>query len=254
MKIDHVLFVGTFKNVIKSYSKKFSIIYLGNEFCQNLIPPEEDIKKTIDFCERKNLGFVLVTPLLLEEGRTTLSEKMKRLPPGTEVVFNDWGALNIIKTLGHVPVMGRTLLKVRRDPEIAIENAGESFYKDCNITDASFRFFLRGQNIERVEIDNIEQGYRLKQKEIKTSLYYPFVFIATGRRCIYRWVKEGKMFIDGCKIRYCAQNNLKANMNETNKEIYIKGNTHFYLNNKKPSEKNRSDYNVDRFVFCPDSV
>ena len=115
------------------------------------------------------------------------------LPDGTEVVFNDWGVLRIIRQ--QFPrlelVQGRLLTKLKRGPRIAnvldkLPAGALQHLKSTNLGVPVYQRFLREQNITRVELDNPIQGLDLggAPPDLKLSLYIPFAYVSTTRFCL----------------------------------------------------------------------
>ena len=100
-------------------SPNYHRVYVGSEFCERLIPAEKEVKTALKFCEKNGLGFTLVTPPLTYWGVARVKDILEILPEETEVVINDWGILKDVKRLKLTPVLGRLLVKYKRDPRIS---------------------------------------------------------------------------------------------------------------------------------------
>jgi len=59
--MERALFIAKAKN-LKYFNSHFNRLYFGNEFCQRLIPSEQDIEHVIDFVREHTIPFSLVTP------------------------------------------------------------------------------------------------------------------------------------------------------------------------------------------------
>lgn len=106
---------------------------------------------------------------------------------------------------------------------------------------------MEEKNIERAEIDNTIQGFRIKSK-MKLSLYYPWVYVSTTRLCLVNGIDDlsrKKISIGPCK-RECHKYTLINDSFPV--RMYLKGVTQFYHNDKRP----KGDY--DRIVWMPEMI
>jgi hypothetical protein len=111
-------------------------------------------------------------------------------------------------------------------------------------------------NVERLEISN--KGKEMKVildpdylGKIKVSLYYPFLYLTTGRRCMHGFshftAKEG--FIpDKCGIKCGKAYHIIKNKG-IEKDILMIGNCHFITEDELPAQENL--LGVDRLVYMP---
>lgn len=233
--------------------KGFSRIYFGDEFCEELIPAEKELKEILDFCSKNKLGFTLVTPFLTDRGIGKIKKLVEFLPENTEVVVNDFGLFNFLRKKKLKISLGRLLVKQKRDPRTIwlknlIPGKGYKYFKSSNVNSAVIQEFLLENNINRVEIDNLLQGVKLKlDKNISASLYFPFVYVSATRMCLLNkceWLNERK----NIRIRECGRECKKYSFVLDNptwpKPLILKGNTQYFINdNIKKIPKN-----VDRIV------
>lgn len=185
--------------ILKDQVKQVKIkrLYFGQEFCSRLIPSIKDILTILQAVHDRNLEFTLVTPYVNDEGLKSVEKLLELLNnqrPGTEVVCNDWGVLLRIKENYNqlVPVIGRLLDKMKRDPRFSPEDykrffseQGFQLLKDSNVTTPSYQRLLQSYNVVRVEFDNVPQGnnVNLADAPFKGSVYAPYGFVTTGRIC-----------------------------------------------------------------------
>lgn len=177
-----------------------SRMYFGNEFCQMLMPNLDEIEKMIKVLEGQNVNFTLLTSYLTDLGLSILDPLLQFLDSHGrehnkkyEVVVNDWGALRVIKLKysSLVPVLGRLMLKMNKDPRVALKADesskafGFSTLQQCSLTVPVYLEFLRTQNVKRVELDFVEQGFAMdfSSWNIEASLHFPIKYITTARRC-----------------------------------------------------------------------
>jgi len=234
----------------------FSRIYFGNEFCENLIPTPSEIRNFLSSFRNKDFELSFLTPWVTDRGIKKLEGILKILPKGTEIVFNDWGILNLINKFNKggsknfKRVLGRLLVFHYRDPRIIATKSRKlkRGLQSSSLNAKKFQKFLQDNKISRVELDNTYQGYNFKiSKKLKTSLYYPFVFIATATNCVYK-----KNFdLPNCNFG-CRKGFFKIYFPEFNIYTFDQGNTQFYVNNKIPPSNLLKLWGVDRLVFFPE--
>src|SRR4030095_14748068 len=101
----------------------FSRCVFGNEFCEHLIPQPGQLSKVRDAARAQQLRLTLLTPYVSDSGISTLRplfECLSETAEGCEVVFNDWGVLNLLRREYPqlTPVQGRLMNKSLRDPRV----------------------------------------------------------------------------------------------------------------------------------------
>ena len=251
--MEHAIYINKISDIKFIEKGKFERIYFGNEFCERIIPSDKDVIKILDFADDRGMNFTFVTPWSTDKGIKSIKKILPTLPKNTEVIFNDWGVFRIIKKYRLKPTMGRLLVTTRRDPAISQANPHINFLKSSNLKNNTFQNFLIENLIERVEIDNVIQEHDFcLNKKIKASLYYPFVYIASGKKCIAAncggLPNKRIMVTKECNID-CSKYILTAKINGLKERVIIKGNTCFYRNKNKPSNINHKD--IDRMVYMP---
>ena len=237
--MEHALFISNPKNLKFHEEGKFRRIYFGNEFCEHLIPNEKQLKHILEWCSEKSLDLSFVTPAFLNDKNIRiLAELLEILPKSTEVVFNDYGLLDVISSKGHIPVQGRVLSVVTRDPRRITGRDNLEYIRLSNLTPLYQREMIR-RGIMRIELDNVRQGYAFKAIEsMRTSLYYPFVYCNITKNCIFYNKQENK--------HECELEPLEASLEGA--KIAIKGNVQNYKNSKKPKAEG---WNLDRLIYMP---
>ncbi|MBI4284179.1 MAG: hypothetical protein HY663_06900 [Chloroflexi bacterium] len=176
---------------------KFTRLYFGQEFCQRLLPRVKDVVAAMEEASRRGMSFTLVTPYVTDEGLNKVKELLGFLTQrggGYEVVFNDWGTLRLLKRENPdlVPVAGRLIDKMRRDPRFLQRDFEEFFTPQAlamlqrpNVDAATYRQLLDKYGVDRVELDPVTQGFDIdfKKLEVSASLYAPYGFVTFGRVC-----------------------------------------------------------------------
>jgi len=237
----------------------FKYLYFGNEFCENLIPQMDDVALAANLCQDHKMKLVLVTPYVTDRGLGRISPVIERLAQkdeSFEVVFNDWGVLDLCLDMSvrHI-AMGRLLNKLKRDPRIpalADKFSGEmyEYLKTSGTFSSSFMLVLKNNNIERIEFDNVLQGINMERKPdtgIKYSLYYPYLYFTTSRTC-----ENNMAYTKGIcdeKVRCkadCRQKAKRLKMEGVENELCLVGRT-FFLKNEALDEKYTEHF--DRLIL-----
>ena len=237
--MEHAIFISNLKNLRFVDKSRFNRLYFGNEFCEYLIPKIEQIKKILDYCEKEDIELSFVTAAFLKDSDIIEIEKILNiLPKNTEVIFNDYGLLEFIKKRNLIPIQGRVLTIITRDPR-KVSSKSEKEYMMLNSLTENYQKKMIELGVNRFELDNVKQGYKLKALDnVKTSIYYPYVFYNITRNCVFYDKKN--------KTHNCEKDPISANLDGY--KMYIKGNVQYYINNNKPETKN---WNTDRLVYMP---
>jgi len=246
-------------NDLRHFNKKFTRIYFGNEFCERLIPVIPEVKKIIDFCVENKLNFTFITPYVTNKGIGGLKKIFdfllkQKMNEYFEIVFNDYGVFNILKDSGFKLVLGRLLTKQKRGPRIItlknkIPEEAYKHFKDAPASSKSMQNFLLGNNIKRIELDNLVQGINLKlDKRLKASLYYPYIYTTTTRSCLIANINKREPNVYLCK-KECGNLVFELSSRNMPRKILIKGNTQFIFNDRIP--EGLENMGVNRLVYQP---
>lgn len=242
-------------NCLNSIAKiDFQRLYFGNEFCEHLIPKIAQLEKALIFAKDNSLDFSFVTPSCTDAKIKQLLAIFEILPDGCEVIFNDWGVFSILKKFSRGGkfklVLGRLLVGQIKDPRLAAlknNNKLEFFRKSC-LSNPAFQDFLIDQGIGRAEIDNSFQGHGFKLKNsLNVSLYYPYAYISTTTRCIFK----KNPYLYRCDIECMRYRMLVSKIKNFSGYILTRGNTEFYFNDQMPKYLNDADMHINREVFLP---
>jgi len=254
----------------------FNRCVYGNEFCEHLIPSSHRLSEVISAARDHLMPLTFVTPYVSDAGIEALLplfEKLARADHESEVVFNDWGVLNV---LTHefpelTPVQGRLLNKSLRDPRVTGVYATTGApapalvsLRRSNLDCASYTQFLSRLGIDTVEMDNLPQGVDLGFVEdgVKASAYVPFGFISTSRICMAASIHYDKRdkFQPGAPCHHECQTHLleysytNAPFGNRDQKFYLKGNSYFYAHTEAMLrglfEQARAGL-VERIVFQP---
>ena len=260
--MEQTLFISS-PSGLKYFQKDFTRIYFGQEFCERLLPKKADLGKVISFSLNKHVPLTLVTPYVTDRGLVKLEELIRlfvQKMQGSEIVFNDWGVFQFIaeNRLNVKPVLGRLLNKQKRGPRIMniidqVPPETRDYYRGASLDVSVTAGFLKKKGILRVEFDNLLQGLDMHglNKEIKRSLYLPYLFISTTRFCLTANCDAGDT---GVGVMPCYKECQKYTFNLMNpvmKTLLIrKGNTVFAVNDNIPEVVSKGE--VDRIVIQPE--
>jgi len=257
-------------------SVSFSRCVYGNEFCEHLIPSAERLEDVIRAARDHGMALTFVTPYVSDAGIEALRrlfETLSQASDGCEVVFNDWGVLNLLRRefAELTPVQGRLMNKSLRDPRVTgVYAASEApapalvSLRRSNFDCASYTEFLSGLGVASVELDNLPQGVDLSfaADGMKASAYIPFGFISTSRICMAAGIHYDKRnkFQPGAPCHHECQTHLleytytNTPFDNRDQKFYLKGNTYFYVHTESMLrslfEQAREGL-IDRMIFQP---
>lgn len=284
--LEYAIFISKTRD-LKYVGAEYKRLYFGNEFCERLIPPLDELKKVIRYCTVNKLNFSLVTPYVTNRGLEIIEKLfiwLQNNRVNCEIIINDYGVLDLInekcKTLQ--PVLGRLFSKQKRDPRIMklIETTPKKqiffkrdddyylvlpkkiprslvpYYKETTVNVPVIQNFIIGERVKRVELDNLLQGINLRipRDKLSASLYIPYGYIATTRFCAANPFRRRQTFfckISSCK-KECQEYTLKLRNPSMPKVIYKKGNTLFFKNTKLPAKGWLKEKGIDRLVYQPE--
>ena len=197
----------------------------------------------------RGMAFTLLTPYVGNEGLAALRPLFAALSEsgGGEVVFNDWGALRVLRREypSLTPVQGRLLNKALRDPRVTPMYAAApsppatiAALQGSNLDNESYAALLARYNVAAVEIDNLPQGNDLGfvARGLRAHAYLPFGFISTSRICMAAGLhyRKGDKFQPGADCRHECQTHLleygytNSPFGNRDQKFHLKGNTYFY--------------------------
>ncbi|HKX00761.1 MAG TPA: hypothetical protein VJN43_23670 [Bryobacteraceae bacterium] len=225
----------------------FTRCAFGTEFCENLLPEPQALAAAVQRARGCALAFTLLTPYVSDRGIARLKELFPLLAEGDEVVFNDWGVLNVLRRefTWLVPVQGRLLNKSLRDPrvmgvygETSAPNSSLVVLQRSNLDCASYTDLLARLGVAAVEMDHLPQGTDLSfaDRGVRVSVYLPFGFISTSRVCMAAGLhyRKREKFQPGAPCRHECQTHLveytytDSPFGNRDQKFLLKGNTYFY--------------------------
>ncbi|MBI1986750.1 MAG: hypothetical protein HYS70_00150 [Nitrospinae bacterium] len=220
----------------------FSRLYLGDEFCQHLIPSQAQVDRALQFAQAEGLALSLVTPYVTDEGIDRLRALFSYLAlhcPDAEVIVSDWGTLRLLRREypSLVPVLGRILCKMTRDLSLApperrpaVPPAASRALRRPALSLPLYQRFLAGLGIQRAELDLPPQGLDMTGIGLKVSLHLPYGYVTTGRACpigsLDRPKREKFRPMDHCPGP-CQQVAVEL-LPSASVRLFYRGNTVFY--------------------------
>ena len=254
---------------------RFTRCAFGNEFCEHLIPSSEQLNAVLTAAAEREMNVTLLTPYASDAGIESLRPLFELLNERgeSEVVFNDWGVLNLLsRDFQRIkPVQGRLMNKSLRDPRVTGVYAASDApapalvsLRRSNLDCASYTGFLSGLGVDSVELDNLPQGVDLSfaGSGVKASAYVPFGFISTSRICMAAAIHYNKRdkFQPGAPCHHECQTHLleyaytNTPFDNRDQKFYLKGNSYFYIHTEAMLralfEQSRTGL-IDRMVFQP---
>ena len=245
--MEHAIFVTDLES-IDMISDNYSRVYFGQEFCHHLMFDLQKVKKAVSICEHKDKKLTLVTPIMTEGKFKELKPILDYLVENCvqcELIINDWGLLyylNEYYSNEFTLVLGRLLNKVKKSPLVL--NIIEKLKKEQQLvlrsTSSNLRptwDVLKKNKIVRVEFENILQENIIDMEfPFEKSLNYPYVFMTTSRRCMTDFVFQNvtSYNLNSCK-KSCKDRQLELYNEVFGKDIILKGNTYYYINEEMPA-------------------
>lgn len=251
--------------------------YVGNEFCQHLIPTRECFSQACCELKERGLAITFLTPPITDAGLKKLRPLLAWLAAEggrTEVVFNDWGTLQVLHDeFGSLqPVRGRLLHKTMRDPRVtplynapdAPEGIRTALLPDSLETPA-LQYLLGRYGVETVELDISFQDStsELRRLPFQVAFYFPYGFVTTGRQCMAGalHLEESERFrpLQRCQHEcrsYLTEHRFVGTTLPTNgTTFYQRGNTFFYCPDTAVLESflaGAEQRGVSRVIYQPD--
>ncbi len=243
-------------------TEEFSRLYFGIEFCERLLHTGKEIDKALSFASERDMAFTYVTPYVTNYGLKVVEKNISKISEEIaepEIVINDWGVLRIAKKYSITPVLGRLLSKQKRGPEILnlmgnLPPAAIAHFRKSCFEVPVYQNYLKQLGVWRVELDNAFQGIDMdfSSSGIRASLYYPYIYVATTRRCLINSCdvisKRDIIGIYPCH-KECREYTVELKHESMPKPILLKGNTQFLYNPELPSDLESKG--INRIVFQP---
>jgi hypothetical protein len=260
---------------LTGWREGYDRIYLGCEFCEQLLPDPQEVLAAHAFTVNHGIGLTVVTPYVTNAGLQRVCRILRELSDRpVEVVFNDLGVLEAIRRHPNVvPVMGRLLTKQKRCPRInrlcgkqsdpRVVNVGScrvtmhsmpipevvrQHYRASNVDVPAMQRFYRQFGIARAELDCLDVGVAVRPAGVAVSLYAPFAYLTTSHVCTTPSTGSG-CETQSCR-RECLVSGRLLRTSLFSNPILMRGKTQF-ARQRLPHPLPPS---VDRLVYQPELV
>lgn len=245
------------------FRKEFERVYIGSEFCHNMVPDKVQLKKIMDICIMESYEITIAFPYLLEneikktdELLATIDETAKAHGIRIEIIINDWGMMELVRNYQNLTlVLGRLQNKRKKDPRIEYmwnyKNNSKLFQRNM-LNHSLFIEKMKSMGINRFEVES----HMLENECIdgKCSLHFPYYQINTSMYCT--------MYSECTKLNKFKQNIVYACPKYCDNYVFLypkhlniigRGNSIFGFNNKmfveKEYLKRNIEMGIDRFVY-----
>ena len=165
--------------------------YIGNQFCHNLFPTEEQLFSIMDKMRSEGLEITLAFSYIREFMLPSVGKLLEKVDNwccihgmNVEIVVNDWAVAEMLhgKTSHLCPVFGTLLNKRKKDPRMKYKSGDISLFQQNSLNAEFYRDFLAEEfHIHRYEWESC--GYPQEFPPGKNSLHLPFCQTNTSQYC-----------------------------------------------------------------------
>lgn len=228
-----------------------SRLYFGAEFCFWRFPSADHILRARRWAKEFGLAFTLVTPVLGEDERLRLDERLKKVLPelgsGDEVLISDWGTFELVRALRDdlEIILGRALSGQKRGPRIlgmALTAEQVDYFQRGSWHNRGAVELLAEKGVRRIEQDNLLQGLAPLPGGLKGSLHLPYAMVTSSRNCPFRSTSGAGPCPAPCGEVFTLRTDETASL------LYQDGNTQFLHCEKPPKDLSR--LGIDRVVVA----
>lgn len=167
-------------------------LYLGNEFCRNLLPDRKELACILKAIQADCLKLTFSLPYVLPEEHAEALRYMDQLVNASqtfglelELVVNDFGSMYRLGRLSGLQLsMGRLLNRIKKDPRLYMKkglSGMEDFIRQNNLDVKEYEKLLGGMRIDRMEGEDFQHA--LYGGHLKKSIHFPFYQISTSSSC-----------------------------------------------------------------------
>ena len=244
---------------LKKDFSDFNRFYIWDESCEfNLFNNLED-EKILNFILKNNFKVTINTPIFsssnLDKFFLFIDKYILKLND-LEIVVNDLGAFYKLKReYQKINIIYWNYLFVQNKDPYLFNYKDKDIHKYISIDNDFYNNYFRENNVKMIDLYNPYQWIEIeKLKEIKVSIYYPFVIYTITRYCypslIYKKNTTLKV-IDNCDGCYNKAKSMKMNLDIKwfNSLNYNYWNKQFYKNLKLPE-----NLKVDRIIYNYDLI
>ena len=165
--------------------------YIGNQFCHNLFPTEEQLFFIMDKMYSEGSEITLVFSYIREFMLSSVGKLLEKVDNwccihgvNVEIVVNDWAMVEMFcgKTFRLHPVLGTLLNKRKKDPRMKYKSCDTLLFQQNSLNAGFYRDFLAEEfHIHRYEWESC--GYPQELPPGKNSLHLPFYQTNTSQYC-----------------------------------------------------------------------
>lgn len=165
--------------------------YIGNQFCHNLFPTEEQLFSIMDKMRSEGLEITLAFSYIREFMLPSVGKLLEKVDNwccihgmNVEIVVNDWAVAEMLhgKTSHLCPAFGTLLNKRKKDPRMKYKSGDISLFQQNSLNAEFYRDFLAEEfHIHRYEWESC--GYPQEFPPGKNSLHLPFYQTNTSQYC-----------------------------------------------------------------------
>lgn len=165
--------------------------YIGNQFCHNLFPTEEQLFSIMDKMYLEGSEITLVFSYIREFMLLSVGKLLEKVDNwccihgvNVEIVVNDWAMVEMLcgKTSRLHPVLGTLLNKRKKDPRMKYKSGDTLLFQQNSLNAGFYRDFLAEEfHIHRYEWESC--GYPQELPPGKNSLHLPFYQTNTSQYC-----------------------------------------------------------------------
>lgn len=165
--------------------------YIGNQFCHNLFPTEEQLFSIMDKMRSEGLEITLAFSYIREFMLPSVGKLLEKVDNwccihgmNVEIVINDWAVAEMLhgKITRMCPVFGTLLNKRKKDPRMKYKSGDTSLFQQNSLNVEFYRDFLAEEfHIHRYEWESC--GYPQEFPPGKNSLHLPFYQTNTSQYC-----------------------------------------------------------------------
>lgn len=246
---------------------RFDWVYIGAEFCENLIASPSWYEDQADYFLEKGNKVCIQTPPAGEAGARALGRLFGRLASFAarrplaagriELTINDFGALQLAAEQGlSLPLAaGRALY-------------GNFFFlnrETLRLLNGETLRLLAGMGLRRFEISSsgrvpranfaILDRFGIKPSDFSLTLHYPYLNLTSARTCISGMPDIGpEDSVDGVRCGHeCAACSLEIEHPAINEKLHVRGNAVFLKFPRKfySSTSSLQKRRIDRLVYSP---
>lgn len=165
--------------------------YIGNQFCHNLFPTENQLFSIMDKMRSEDLEVTLAFSYIREFMLSSVEKLLEKVDNwccvhgvNVEIVVNDWAMVEILrgKTSHLSPVFGTLLNKRKKDPRMKYKSGDTALFQHNSLNAEFYRDFLAKEfHIHRYEWESC--GYPQEFPPGKNSIHLPFYQTNTSQYC-----------------------------------------------------------------------